>query len=151
MSQIISTIVLLVAVILSFITKPAWSWGAVTVLDVFIIIQFLLVKQRFQFEDITELSSEANFLLKKFGHYFAMPFGSKDFSGSAATSQFGGIIIAAIFAFRGFWFGIVFAVINWVVMGYVASSLSPLSLLARRPDLRSAHDEVVEFINSQRQ
>jgi hypothetical protein len=151
MFQIISIIVLIVAAILSFITEPAWSWVPVAILDCFIIIQFLLAKQRFRFKLVSELSLEANFLLKKFGHYFAMPFGSKDFSASAATSQFAGIIVAVICVFRGFWWGIAFAVINWIIMGFVASSLSPVSLLDKRPDLHSAHDEVVEFINSQHQ
>ena len=151
MFQIISIIVLIIAGILSFIIEPAWSWLPVAILDSFILIQFLLAKQRFRFDPVSELSPEANFLLKKFGHYFAMPFGSKDFSASAATSQFAGIIIAIICAFRGFWWGIAFAVVNWIIMGFVASSLSPASLLDKRPDLHSAHDEVIEFINSQRQ
>ena len=102
MFQILSVIVLLGAVVLSFITKPVWAWVPVAILDGFIIVQFLLVKQRYRFNQFDELSLEANFLLTKFGHYFAMPFGSKDFSASAATSQFACVIIAAICAFRGF-------------------------------------------------
>jgi hypothetical protein len=150
MFQIISIIILVVAVILSFIVTPVWSWVPVAILDLFILIQFLLVKQKYKFRHVQELSSEANFLLIKFGHYFAMPFASKDLGASAATSQFGGIIIAIMCAFKGFWFGIAFAVANWIIMGFVACSLSPASLLDKRPDLHSAHDEVMEFINSKR-
>lgn len=151
MFQIISTIVMIVAIILTFFVRPILSWVPVAILDIFIIVQFLLVRQRFRFDHVSTLSPEANHLLRKFGHYFAMPFGSKDFSGSAATSQFGGIIIAIICSFKGFWWAIAFAIGNWIVMGFVASSLSPASLLAKRTDLQVAHDEVVEFINSQRQ
>jgi hypothetical protein len=46
MFQIISIIILLVAVILSFIIDPAWSWLPLAILDAFIIIQFLLIKQQ---------------------------------------------------------------------------------------------------------
>ena len=150
MFQIISIIVLIIGIVLSFIVRPVWAWVPVGFLDLFIIVQYFAVRQRFRFEYVPELSSEANFLLKKFGHYFAMPFGSKDFSASAATSQFAGIAIAVICVFKGFWWGIAFAVVNWFIMGFVASSLSPVSFLNKRPDLNSAHDEVLEFIDSQR-
>ena len=96
------------------------------------------------------MSPEANELLQRYGHYFAMPFASKDFSASAATSQFAGIIIAVIGLFRSFWWAIGLAAVNWFAMGFVAVSLSPVSLLVQSPALRIAHDEIVQYISSQR-
>jgi hypothetical protein len=79
-----------------------------------------------------------------------MPFATKDFSASAATSQFAGIIIAVIGLFRNFWWAIGLAAANWFVMGFAAVSLSPVSLLAKSTTLQIAHDEIVEYINLQR-
>ena len=148
MFQMLTIIIAVVSIILIFITHPAWAWLPIGLVDVFICIQLWAVKQKYRFNHIPDLSSEANNLLQRYGHYFAMPFASKDFSASAATSQFAGILIAIISVFKSFWLAIIFAAINWFVMGYIAVSLSPVALLAKHPYLQYAYDEVVEFISN---
>jgi len=88
--------------------------------------------------------------LGRYGQYFAMPYSSKDFSASAASIQFAGIVIAIIGLFRGFWWTIALAFGNWFIMGFVAVSLSPVSLLAKSTVFQIAHDEIIDFITSQR-
>lgn len=150
MFQPITIIIALVSIFLSFVFHPIWGWIPIAVADLFICIELLAIKQKYKFEYIPDLSPEANELLQSYGHYFAMPLASKDFSASAATSQFAGIAIAIIDVFKTFWWGIAFAAGNWFLMGFIAISFSPVSLLANSPTLQVIHEEVVEYINSNR-
>jgi phosphoglycerol transferase MdoB-like AlkP superfamily enzyme len=150
MFQILTILIVVIAVILSFVIHPEWAWLPIALIDLFICIQLLVLKQTYRFNYIYDLSSEANKLLKRYGNYFAMPFASKDFSASAATSQFAGIAIAIIGLLKGFWWAIALAVGNWILMGYVSVSLSPVSILAKSPFLAIVHDEIFEWIINQR-
>lgn len=148
MFQILTFIILITSIILSLVTHPAWGWLPITIIEIIICIQLWAAKRKYRFNYISELSSEANELLKQYGHYFAMPFRCKDFSASAATSQFGGIALAIIGIFKNYWWGVGFAVANWCLMGFVAVSLSPVSQLAKDPILQIAYTEIVAFIAS---
>ena len=150
MIQMVAIIVAIISLVISFFAHPAWAWIPIILADVVICIQTWAAKQRYKSEFVPELSIEANDLLQRYGHYFAMPFASKDFSASAATFQFAGIIIAVVGLFRGFWWAIALAAANWFLMGFIAVSLSPVSLLVESTTLQIAHDEVVEYINSRR-
>ncbi len=148
MFQMITIIIAVVSVILSFVLHPIWGWIPIAIVDLIIGIQLWAAKQKYRFNYIHDLSSEANELLQRYGHYFAMPFASRDFSASAATSQFAGIAIAIIDVFNTLWWGIALAAGNWFLMGFVAVSFSPVSLLEKSPALQMAHDEIVEYITS---
>jgi len=155
MIQMVTILIVIVSLVLSFIFHPSWAWIPIILVDIVICIQLWAVKQKYkfkkyQFNDIPDLSPEANNLLRRYGHYFALPFASKDFSASAATSQFAGIAIAIIGLFKSFWWSIALAAANWFIMGFVAVSFSPVSLLVKSPALQVAHDEIVEYINSKR-
>ncbi len=150
MFQIVTLIIALISAILPFIVYPAWAWIPIILVDLVISVQLWAVKNKYRFKSIADMSPEANALLQRYGHYFAMPFASKDFSASAATSQFAGIVIAIICLYKNFWWAIAFAIGNWFLMGFIATVLSPASLLAKSPALQIAHDEIVEHINSQR-
>lgn len=150
MTQMITIILLLASFVLSFIFEPYWAWAPIAVIEFIIIISFWSSKIRYRFKNIEGLSSDANELLQSHGHYFAMPFASRDFSASAATIQFGSIILAIIGAFKGFWWAIGLAAVNWFVMGAIATALSPVSLLASSQAMQLAHDEIFEYLKSQR-
>ncbi len=150
MIQIVTILIAVVSVILSLVIHPVWGWMPIFLVDLVICIQLWAVKQKYRFNYIPDLSPEANELLQSYGHYFAMPFASKDLSASAATSQFAGIVIAIIGLFKSFWWAIALAAGNWFLMGFVAVSLSPVSLLAKSPALQIVHDQIVEYITSQR-
>jgi hypothetical protein len=146
MFQMIVVVILIMSIILSFVTHPAWGWLPIALIDVVICVQLWAAKHKYRFDYFSGLSSEANELLQRYGHYFAMPFASKDFSASAATCQFGGIALAIIGIFKSYWWAVGFAAAQWCLMGVVAVSLSPVSKLAKNPALQIVHDEVVEFI-----
>jgi len=144
----ITIIIALVSLFICFISHPIWGWALIGTVDLIICIQLWAAKQKYRFNYISDLSSEANELLQRYGHYFAMPFASKDLSAGAATSQFAGIVLAIVGLYKSFWWGIALAVVNWFLMGFISVSLSPISLLVKSPSLKIVHDEIVEYINS---
>ena len=150
MIQMLTIFIAVVSLVLSFVVHPLWAWIPIVIVDLVICIQLWAVRVKYRPNYISGLSPVANELLGRYGHYFAMPLASKDFSASAATSQFTGIVIAIIGLFRGFWWAMALAAGNWFLMGFVAVSLSPVSLLAKSPALQIAHNEIVEYITSQR-
>jgi hypothetical protein len=81
---------------------------------------FFTVRSRCKLKPISQLSGDANVLLERYGHYFLMPFASKDYSASAATIQFAGVAMGIIGCFTGFWWGLALALVNWLAMGLVA-------------------------------
>ncbi len=151
MFQALTLLFSAVSLILSLVVNPAWAWIPIVFVDLFVGIQLWAIKLKYQFNHIPDLSADANILLQKYGHYFAMPFASKDLSASAATSQFAGIAITIIGIFKSFWWGIAFGATNWFIMGFIAVSLSPLAALAKKPESQMAHDEIFDFLNSQHQ
>jgi hypothetical protein len=88
-------------------------------------------------------------MLQKFGHFYAMPFGGRDFSASASTLMPAGIVVAIVSALKGFWLGIGIAIINWFLMWIVAKAFNPTNFLAYYEE-QSAHEEIIEFIQRKR-
>jgi len=98
---------------------------------------------------IEELSSKANELLRKFGHFYATPFASMDFSASSTTVGIAGALIAIVGVFNGFWWGILIGVVNWFAMGALARAFNPTNFLLD-DDERIAHEEVLEWLSTRR-
>jgi hypothetical protein len=144
--QMLTIVSCLIAVLLLFLVVPLWSWLLIGIVDLFLGLQLITAKRKYQFKQISDLSYAANALLHQYGHYFAMPLACKDFSASAATIQFAGIIIGLLGIIRGFWLGLGIAALNWLVMGFIAVSLSPISLVSKKPEIRTAYDEVSEYL-----
>jgi hypothetical protein len=146
MFQLLTVLFALGAISFALLTSPVWGWIAFGAIDLFIIVMFWSVKRQYQFNHVKELSVEANAMLRRYGHYFAMPFASRDFSASAATSQFAGALLASVCVFKGSWWGIVLGLANWGLMGLVAVALSPAAVIAQDLNARLAHDEVVAYL-----
>jgi len=148
MFQVLTILALLTAAGIALFTTPGWGWLIIGLVDGFLMLTFWSAKRRYRFKYVEELSPEANAMLQRYGHYFAMPFASRDFSASAATSQFAGVALGIISAVSGFWWGLALAAMNWFVMGAVAVGLSPAAPIAQDPAARIAHDEVAAFLQS---
>lgn len=148
MFQVLTILASLVAAVMALAIRPEWGWLAIGLVDAFIVLTSWSAKRRYRFKYVEELSPEANAMLQRYGHYFAMPFASRDFSASAATSQFAGVALGIISAISAFWWGLALAAVNWFFMGGVAVGLSPAALIASDPAARIAHDEVVAFLQS---
>jgi hypothetical protein len=102
MFQIITIIIVIISAILSFTGHSGWAWLFLSILDAIIGSQFWFAKTNYKALTNHTFTDDARFLYERYPHYFAMPFACKDFSASAATSQFGGVLIAIIGCFNGF-------------------------------------------------
>lgn len=143
MVQIIVILFCLAAVITELFSV-LWGWVVLALPAMFLLVTLLSVKQK-KWAHIPELSYNANRMLQKFGHYYAMPFAGRDFSASASTLMFAGVAVAIIGIFKGFWWGIGIAVINWYLMAHVARAFNPTNFLGNDRE-RMAHDEIISYI-----
>jgi len=149
MVQVLTLLAALAAAGIALISAPGWGWLVIGLVDAVILLTFWSAKRRYRFKYVAELSPEANAMLQRYSHYFAMPFASRDFSASAATSQFAGVALGIISAISGFWWGLGLAAVNWFLMGAVAVGLSPAAPIAADPAARIAHDEVAAWVQRQ--
>ncbi len=134
------------ACLLAILIHPLWGWLFIGVVNFYFSLALWSLKQRYRFNNVQGLSSVGSEMLQQYSHYFAMPVTSRASSASAATNQFGGVILGVISVVNGFWLGIVLAVANWVWMGLIAGNLSPASLIASDPVAKMAHDEVTVWL-----
>lgn len=146
----IITVVVLGAVVAAFFS-PAAAWGILILPVCFVLLMAASVKGQ-KWKNVPELSSTANALLQRHGHFYAMPHASRNFSSASSGIQFAAAAIAIIGAVRGTWWGILLAAVLWFVMAAVARKLNPTVFLedpAADPAERAAHNEIIEFISSE--
>jgi len=143
MIQLCIIIISLVAVIVE-IFSILWGWVILCLPIAFVLVVLLSVKIK-RWKNIPELSERANSLFQKYGHYYIMPFAGRDFSSSASTIMFAGVLISIVGAIRGFWWGILIAFLNWLVMGNISKMFNPTVFLTD-PQERAAHEEVITYL-----
>jgi hypothetical protein len=143
MISLLVIIVCLVAIITE-ILSVLWGWIILIFPTIYIIITLFLVKQA-KWKYIPELSESANDMFQKFGHYYTMPFASRDYSASASILSFAAIIIAVIGAIKGFIWGIGIGVLYFIIMGFIARAFNPTCFLVGRVD-HMAHEEIIEYV-----
>jgi hypothetical protein len=143
MIQIVTHIFGLVSIVVSFFS-PLWGWIILALPSLFLIITLFGLKQK-KWSYVPELSPKANQMIRKFGHFYNMPFAGTDFSASATTLMFVGIILAIIGLFHKFWWGIAISAVNWVVMAFVSRAFNPSFFLVDDEE-RFAHEEIIFFI-----
>lgn len=122
-----------------------WGWVILGVPFVFLLLTLVSVKQK-KWKHIPELSDSANRMLQKYGHYYTMPFAGRDFSACASTLMFAGIVAAIIGVFKGFWWGIGIAIVNYLIMGLVSRAFDPTNFLAD-PLEQKGHEEIIQYIS----
>lgn len=88
---------------------PRAAWLTLAVPSLFFVGQLLTVRKQYRLEPVPILSVSANELLVRFGHYFAMPSASREFSAASAAMQFAGIALGVITWFSDFRLGALFA------------------------------------------
>jgi hypothetical protein len=131
--QTLTVLVTLADCILAF-WFPRTAWIVVGLLGAFFTLQLVIIRKAYRLTDVVTFTAEVDALAAKYGHYFLMPFASRDYSASSGTIQFGGVVLAAITWFAGFKLGALFALVTWFAMGYTAHSFSPVAILAKHPE-----------------
>lgn len=148
MFQLLAFVFSFVSALFAIFWSPIPGWISLAIPEIIIAFVYWGVRSAYRFNRFEELSEEANSFLQQYGHYFAKPFASRDFSAAAATLQIAGVALALINLFMGFWWGIAIAAVNWILMNTLACRLSPTALLTFDKSARLAHDEVKMFIES---
>ena len=142
MVQFITILICVVSICWSFFSAT-WAWLPIGILDAFLLYAFLGAKQ-VKVNSVPELSSLANQLLRQYGHFYVMPFASRDYSSSASTIQLSSIIIAIVGLFKGFWWALGIGALNYFLMGAVSAYLNPIHFL-RDPHQIKAHEEIISY------
>jgi hypothetical protein len=128
--------------------SPIWRWIVLGLPILFLLTTLWGLKQK-RWNYVPELSPKANEMLQKFGHFYCMPFAGRDFSASASTVMWAGVILAIICLFHRFWWGIAIGLASWFIMGPVARAFDPTLFLVDDSE-RFAHDEIISFIYRRR-
>jgi hypothetical protein len=127
--------------------RPVWAWAPLCLLALFFLSVLLSLRLK-KWHYVPELSTGANEMLQKFGHYYSMPFAGRDFSSACSVVQFAAVAVAAVGAFKGLWWGIPLALLFWFVLGAAAMSYNPTNFIQNQPTLLAAHEEVIEWLTS---
>lgn len=143
MYRAITILVVVISIALTF-RWPVWGWVVLALPAVALLITLLGLKQK-KWAYISDLSPKANEMLKEFGHFYAAPAAATDCSTSARIVMVGGAAVAVIGCFRSFWWGVLFAIANGIVMWYVGRAFNPTVSLVSDEE-RSVHEEIITFI-----
>jgi len=146
MTQIIAILVGIGAFIWSFF-QPVWAWLPLVVAALILLIVLICLKFK-KWWYVEELSQSANEMLRKFGHFYSMPFAGRDFSCACSTIQFGAVAVGVVGAFNGFWWGLGIAALFWFVLGPAAMAFNPTNFIQNQPGMLAAHEEVIEWVTS---
>ncbi len=102
-----------------------------------------------KWDHVPDLSSAANALLQRYGHFYSLPAGSADFASAAKVVSVAAAIVGILGLSRSIYWPMAVAVAWVVAMRVLARKLNPIHVL-HSPNNRAAHDELVEWVISQR-
>jgi hypothetical protein len=147
MLQILAILLSLAAAAWAFF-DPVFAWIPIGVACATLLFVWTGVRGT-EWEYVPELSARANDLLRKFGHYYLMPFTGRDFGSAASTLQFSGAPVGIIGAINDFWWGLALAGLLFVTLGPAAMAFNP-SVFLREPDDHLAHAEIIAWMRRRR-
>lgn len=101
-------------------------------------------------EPVPELSSKANEMLQKFGHFYFMPIAGTDMSVAASTVALASVVVGVVAGIRGFWWGLAIGVVNYWIAAPFARFFNPSKFLADEEE-RAAHNEIVTLMRQRSQ
>lgn len=143
MINLIVLLISFIALVASFFSIEV-GWIIISIPNLYLLLTLLMLKQK-KWDYVSELSENANIMLKKFGHFYAMPFAGRDYSSSASVLMYAGAIISLVGIFYDFWWGIGIGVLNWFIMGFVSRAFNPTLFLVDYEE-EIAHNEIITFL-----
>ena len=147
MFNLITIVAALVSLVLAFLATP-WAQIPLAVVTLLLYMIFFGVRGR-RYGPVPELSSKANEMLTKFGHFYAMPFAGRDVSAASSGVALAAILVGIISAFRGFWWGLGVGILIYLVVAPLGRQFNPANFLTDEEE-RAAHDEIVNYMVSRR-
>jgi hypothetical protein len=144
MVRLLALVLAGVAIVWAFFS-PVWAWSPLAFMAGCLLLVLASVKGRLP-KNIDGLSPAASEVFRKFGHYYAYPFGCQDFSGAASICQFAAIVLGVVGCFRGTFWSLGVAFVVYFVFGPLASEFYPIPLLLRYR--KAEHDEIVEWVKA---
>ena len=122
-------------------------WGWLLLLAATLFVLFALVSTFMARPGhISELSEEANKLLRTNYPHYRFRYASVTFAEAATLCWMTSFVLAAFGCFRGFWWGIPIALVTLLVMSTVANVFNPVHRLT--PKEKEAHKEVVDYFDA---
>ena len=91
-----------------------------------------------------ELSYEAKKILEKFGHIYELPFASRCYASISGVNQLAGVFVMLVQLYQGYYWTLLFTIINWYFFAYVAYYFNPLIWFEKNNELH-IHEEIVDF------
>lgn len=142
--QFATSVLCLIAIIVAF-WSPVASWCILAVPLAFFSLTLWSLRRR-PTPHVTELSTKANEMLSKFGHYYHHHFAGGDISASASTVSLSASVVAIIGCFYGFWWGIGIWVVVALVGGFLSRQFNPTNFLLDEAE-RRAHEEIIAWLS----
>jgi hypothetical protein len=147
MFQLISWIAIVISCYLAY-TSIQWAQIPLAIVTGLFYLLFIGMRGR-RYGPVRELSPKANEMLRKFGHFYALPFAGRSLSGAASSIALGAAVVGIISAFRGFWWGLLIGIVIYLLASPLGRQFNPSGFLTDDAE-RSAHDEIVKYILSRR-
>jgi hypothetical protein len=145
--QLASTVMSLLALVLAFVANE-WAWIPCAVTTAALYLVLLGVRGK-RYGPVPELSAGANELLRKFGHYYVMPFAGSEVSAAASTITLAAGAVGVVSAFKGNWWGLGIGVLIYGIASRLARQFNPTKFLVDDSE-KAAHDEIVDHIRNRR-
>jgi hypothetical protein len=149
MGTFLGLVFVIAAIAVSFISR-IWAWiilAVPTVVLVYMWIGVVVWKRQHAWKQVESLSEDGNSILQKYGYFYAMPYACQNNSAISSTLLLGGIALAIIGLFMKFWWGILFALVGYLLLGPLAGIFNP-TIKFKDTRLRAAHEEIVEYLAS---
>jgi hypothetical protein len=144
-AQMLSLIRAAIALIWAFFS-PSWAWSPLAIAAVFVMLVLLSLKRK-KWQHVDDLSPEANDLLMRYGHYYALPYSGRDFSAAVSTLMFAAVALGVLGALKGFWWGLLIGAALWFALGPIAKAFNPTNFLDNPLDQR-AHEEIIRWVTT---
>ena len=146
------TIVTLLLCVVGAVIEVFWAgWGwLIPALLLIIYTLSLLPYKRATWQHIPDLSEDANAMFSTYGHYYTMPFAARDFGSAVSCITGASVLFLVIDLFRGFWWGIVIAIIVYLSSTILAKAFNPTAWL-RLDWEKDAHNEIIKHMEAQQE
>lgn len=127
-----------------------WAWLSIGLICIFVFLivwRIRSINKSAKKMHIDELSPYANEWLNKYWHFYSQPQTMIISSGLFAIIAIISIIVAVVGAYKGFWWGLLIALILWLVLIYCAYYLNP-TLLLDKQIMKQSHQEIINWFIS---